>query len=216
MIAAPDRAEHVVLVDADDRPIGSAEKLRAHREGLLHRAFSVFVMNRTGAMLLQRRAADKYHSGGLWSNTCCSHPRPGEPIAAAAGRRLREEMGFTCALRPVHRFVYRAELDGGMIEHECDTVLVGHYDGVPSPDPAEVGGWRWTHPDAIARELAAAPERFTAWFRIAWCLVRPLHGDPLRNTLAAPKPTEPVCTSSASTQQPAWSSSVSIRTTPTP
>jgi isopentenyl-diphosphate Delta-isomerase len=160
--------DQVILVDADDRAVGVAEKLRAHREGMLHRAFSVFVVNTHGEMLLQRRATDKYHSGGLWSNTCCSHPRPGEDTVAAARRRLREEMGFECALQPLYRFVYRAELDGGMIEHESDTVVVGVFDGVPAPDPVEVCDWRWVTRDTVARELAESPESFTVWFRIVF------------------------------------------------
>lgn len=160
--------DHVILVDADDVPVGFEDKLRAHREGRLHRAFSVFVMNAAGEMLLQRRAIDKYHSGGLWSNTCCSHPRPGESTLAAAHRRLQEEMGFDCPLRPVYRFVYRAVLDAGMIEHEIDSVLVGQFDGEPRPDPVEVAGFRWAAPASIARALDDHPERFTVWFRLAF------------------------------------------------
>jgi len=160
--------DQVILVDANDVQIGVAEKFHAHREGKLHRAFSIFIANDGGELLLQRRARDKYHSGGLWSNTCCSHPRPGEATLAAAHRRLREEMGFDCTLSPLYRFVYRAELDGGMIEHECDTVLIGRYDGKPAPDPVEVCDWRWIHPAALAQELAETPDRFTFWFRLAF------------------------------------------------
>jgi isopentenyl-diphosphate Delta-isomerase len=160
--------DQVILVDADDTPIGVEDKLRAHREGRLHRAFSVFVLNTAGDVMLQRRAFDKYHSGGLWSNTCCSHPRPGENTVAAAHRRLREEMGFDCPLRPLYRFTYRAELDGGMIEHECDHVLVGRFDGAPAPDPVEVADWRWASPAAIAYALETEPAAFTYWFRIAF------------------------------------------------
>lgn len=162
---APDQ---VILVDTDDVPIGFEDKLRAHREGKLHRAFSVFVLNTAGELLLQRRAVDKYHSGGLWSNTCCSHPRPGENTVAAAHRRLREELGFDCPLRPLYRFIYRAELDGGMIEHECDYVLVGQYDGDPVPDPVEVSDWSWATPAAIALALETEPAHFTFWFRLAF------------------------------------------------
>jgi isopentenyl-diphosphate Delta-isomerase len=153
----------VVLVDGCDVPIGELEKLAAHREGLLHRAFSVFVVNAAGEILLQRRAGGKYHSGGLWSNTCCGHPRPGEDTRAAARRRLGEEMGFVCDLRPVHRFTYRALLEDGLIEHEVDHVFVGRHERDPTPDPEEVEGWRWMRPEILARELRSRPEAFTAW-----------------------------------------------------
>lgn len=164
--------DHVVLVDADDTPIGTMDKLEAHRQGLLHRAFSVFVLDTAGRVLLQRRALAKYHSGGLWTNTCCSHPRPGEEVRAAAARRLREEMGIPCALREVFRFTYRADVGSGLIEHEFDHVFLGHTDNTPQPDPAEVMDTRWATPQAITAELAAHPERFTAWFRICWNEVR--------------------------------------------
>jgi isopentenyl-diphosphate Delta-isomerase len=160
--------EHVILVNADDVPIGSREKQEAHVEGVLHRAFSVFVFDSGGRMLLQRRAATKYHSGGLWTNTCCSHPRPGESTAAAAQRRLQEEMGFACPLSTAFSFVYRADVGGGLIEHEYDHVFLGRYDGEPAPDPVEVDGWRWVSPAAIARELESDPGSFTFWFRIAF------------------------------------------------
>jgi isopentenyl-diphosphate Delta-isomerase len=159
-------SDQVILVDHDDVPLGFDEKLRVHRNGTLHRAFSVFIVNSAGEMLLQQRALDKYHSGGLWSNSCCSHPRPGESTLAAAHRRLREEMGIACALRPVYSFVYRAELDGGLIEHEYDHVLVGQYNGDPQPDPVEVAGWRWATPTDIAQRLESNPDRFSAWFRL--------------------------------------------------
>ena len=160
--------EHVVLVDSDDRPLGTMEKLQAHRQGVLHRAISVFVFNRNGELLLQRRAIGKYHSGGLWANTCCSHPRPEEPIGQAAVRRLREEMGMACDLEPRFAFVYRSELDGGLIEHEFDHVFVGYADAEPDPDPSEVSGWRYASPDAIREELEQDPGQFTSWFRICF------------------------------------------------
>ena len=158
----------VVLVDADDREIGRAEKLEAHRSGALHRAFSAFVFADEGRVLLQRRARTKYHSGGLWSNTCCGHPLPGEEISTAARRRLREEMGIDVALTPIARFTYRAELDGGLVEHEIDHVLVGSWSGSPAPDPAEVGEWGWIAPADLDRELRDDPGRFTAWLPLAW------------------------------------------------
>lgn len=160
--------DRVVLVDARDTPTGEAPKLEAHRRGLLHRAFSVFLYDAAGRMLLQQRAHGKYHSGGLWTNTCCSHPRPGEDTPAAAARRLREEMGVDCRLAPAFQFVYHAPFDNGLVEHEYDHVFVGRFDGEPRPDPAEVADWRWAGVDELREELAAAPERFSAWFRIAF------------------------------------------------
>jgi len=160
------REERVILVDENDVERGSAEKLRAHAEGVLHRAFSVLVFNPRGEVLLQRRAAEKYHSGGLWSNTCCGHPRPGEETARAARRRLREEMGFECELTPLFGFRYRVELADGLSEHEYDHVFVGRYDGDPLPDPGEVEAWRWAGLDAVRRDVLHASERYTYWFRL--------------------------------------------------
>ena len=165
MKAAPD---NVILVTPGDVPVGVAEKAAAHRHGMLHRAFSVFVVNSAGEWLIQRRARSKYHSGGLWSNTCCSHPRPGEAVEAAAHRRLAEEMGFDCALEPAFSFLYRVNLDGGMIEHEYDHVFVGVHDALPDPDPGEVEAWRWVGIDDLERELAGTPGAFTYWFRVAF------------------------------------------------
>jgi isopentenyl-diphosphate delta-isomerase type 1 len=163
--------ERVVLVDEQDRELGEADKLEAHRTGALHRAFSVFVFDRTGRVLLQRRAQGKYHSGGRWSNTCCGHPRPGERIEAAARRRLNEEMSVDCELQPVGRFVYRAAV-GELIEHELDYVLVGRFDGEPRPDPLEVAEWRRADLPALARDADAHPERYTVWLPRALDLVR--------------------------------------------
>lgn len=156
--------ESVVLVDAGDRVVGTAPKLDAHRSGALHRAFSVFVFDSHGALLLQQRARQKYHSGGLWTNSCCGHPRPGEVTRRAAGRRLREEMGIICPLAEAGVFLYRAEVGHGFVEHELDHVLVGYANGEPVPDPAEVAGWRRRQIPELRAELARAPERFTAWF----------------------------------------------------
>jgi isopentenyl-diphosphate delta-isomerase len=160
--------EQVVLVDTDDVPVGVSRKLDAHVAGLLHRAFSVFVFDDDGRMLLQQRALSKYHSAGLWSNTCCSHPRPGEDVAAAAHRRLVEEMGFDCTLDSAFAFVYRADVGGGLIEHEYDHVFVGRFAGRPVPDPREVAAWRWIAPFELHHALRLHPDRFTFWFRIAW------------------------------------------------
>lgn len=156
-------AEHVVLVDEHDQPLGVAEKLDAHRSGALHRAFSVAVLNRRGELLLQRRALGKYHSAGLWSNTCCGHPRPGEDVEAAALRRLGEEMGLDCTLERRGAFTYRAVLDDTLIEHEYDHVLVGTTDDDPSPDPDEAMEWEWASVPALARRVALEPDRYTAW-----------------------------------------------------
>ena len=157
--------DEVILVDEEDREVGTAPKLRAHREGWLHRAFSVFLFNSRGELLLQRRADDKYHSAGLWSNTCCSHPRPGEETDAAARRRLGEEMGLSAPLLPVFDFRYRAAFADGLWEHELDHVYIGRSDADPHPDPAEVAGWRWASVDAVVREMERDPEAFTVWFR---------------------------------------------------
>ncbi|MGD8331146.1 MAG: isopentenyl-diphosphate Delta-isomerase [Acidobacteriota bacterium] len=158
--------EQLVLVDERDREIGTCEKLKAHHDGRLHRAFSVFIFDASGELLLQRRAAGKYHSGGLWSNTCCGHPRPGEPAAAAAARRLREEMGFSAPLR--HRFSVTYELAVGtdLYEHEYNHVFTGSFDESPQPDPGEVQDWRWASPADILADMRAHESKYTAWFRV--------------------------------------------------
>ena len=161
-------SEEVVLISENDAPIGVAPKLHAHREGLLHRAFSVFVFDPDGATLLQCRNHRKYHSGGLWSNTCCGHPRPGESLTHAARRRLREEMGFTCELHRIAVFRYRAELQNGLIEHEIDHVFVGTWAGTPAPDPHEVESWQWLTPTELNSALQRRPTAFTSWLAPAW------------------------------------------------
>ena len=162
-----DVEERVILVDEFDREIGTEEKQRAHRGGRQHRAFSVFVFDREGTLLLQRRALTKYHSGGLWSNTCCGHPRPGEPVPEAARRRLREEMGFDCELSAAFEFTYRAEFENGLSENEYDHVLLGCFDGTPVPDPEEVDDWRWTSLGDLEADLAADPGAYTMWLKLA-------------------------------------------------
>jgi isopentenyl-diphosphate Delta-isomerase len=159
--------ERVILVDHADTAIGTAPKLAAHRHGLLHRALSVFVLDADGRLLIQRRAAGKYHSAGLWANTCCSHPRPGETTVDAAHRRLREEMGFDCDLDPVGAFEYRADVGAGLIEHEYDHLFMGRWGGTPRPDAQEVAGWRWAHPDELFTWIRARPADFAAWFPLA-------------------------------------------------
>jgi len=157
--------ERVVLVDAADRPIGVAEKLAVHRANLLHRAVSVLIFDARGRMLLQRRALGKYHSGGLWSNACCGHPRPDEDAAAAAHRRLGEELGIACMLAYRTRYRYQADLGDGLYENEIVHVFVGRYDGGIVPNPDEVAEVAWAAPAAVRDEIAANPERYSAWFR---------------------------------------------------
>jgi isopentenyl-diphosphate delta-isomerase len=160
-----DDEELILLVDADDRIIGTGEKLETHRRGALHRAFSVIVWNSAGRLLLQKRAAGKYHSGGLWTNACCGHPRPKENVRTAACRRLREEMGFTCKLSPLGTITYRAELDGGMVEHELVHVFRGFYDGAVTPDPAEAEDYRWLSLADVRADMTSGPERYSVWLR---------------------------------------------------
>jgi isopentenyl-diphosphate Delta-isomerase len=164
--------DHVVLVDAQDRELGTMEKLAAHRAGAMHRAFSVFVFDRSGRLLLQRRAMHKYHSGGIWSNTCCSHPRPGEPLLMAAQRRLSEEMGFVCDLRPQFSFTYRVQLAQGLWEHELDHVFFGECSSDPRPDLSEVLEWRYIHLNDLEHEITAAPDRFSYWLRACFAEVK--------------------------------------------
>lgn len=160
--------EYVVVVDSAGRPVRSEEKIRAHRDGgVLHLAFSVLLFNHAGELLLQRRADSKYHFAGLWSNTCCGHPRPGEAVAEAAERRLGEELGLAVRLRPVTHFVYHAEDPcSGLAEQEYTQVLVGRVPGrqQPAPDPEEVGAWRWLEPAAVRSGVAQEPETYTPWF----------------------------------------------------
>ena len=160
--------DRVILVDDNDQQIGFMEKIRAHEQGLLHRAFSVFIFNSKGEMLLQQRAEHKYHSGGLWSNTCCSHPRPGEDIMEAAARRLREEMGFDTSLEKIYDFIYRAELNNNLTEHEFDHVLAGQYDGPVIFNTEEVKDVSYKNMLEIKMSIATQPEMFTEWFKITF------------------------------------------------
>ena len=158
--------EHVILVDHTGREIGTQEKMQAHREGRLHSAFSIFVFNAVGELLLQRRAQTKYHSGGLWTNTCCSHPRPGESYYGAARRRLNEEMGFDCELTALFSFIYHIQLDNSLFEHELDYVFVGHYNGQPTPNPNEVDDWKWINISTLQQDVRENPEHYTHWFKL--------------------------------------------------
>jgi len=162
--------EKVILVDSDDHEIGIAEKLRTHREGALHRAFSIFVFNSKGELLLQKRAKGKYHSAGLWTNTCCGHPRPNENRRDAARRRLKEEMGIDCELAEIFSFVYRAALSSGLIEHEYDYVFFGNHDGEPAPNPEEAEDWKWVEMEQLKADLKSNPHAYTFW--LAACLDR--------------------------------------------
>ena len=158
--------EQVILVNVADQVVGFMEKMEAHEKGLLHRAFSVFVFNSKGELMLQQRAAHKYHSGGLWTNTCCSHPRQGETVLDAAERRLMEEMGMSCALKESFSFIYKAELDQGLTEHELDHVVMGWYDGTPNINPDEVQDWKYVSLEDIKEDIKNSPETYTEWFKI--------------------------------------------------
>ncbi|HZX73585.1 MAG TPA: isopentenyl-diphosphate Delta-isomerase [Cyclobacteriaceae bacterium] len=158
--------EHVILVDEQDRETGTMEKMEAHRQGLLHRAFSILVFNSKGELLLQKRAATKYHSGGLWTNTCCSHPRKDELMKLTALRKLKQEMGIEVPLEFSHKFIYKASLDHGLTEHEYDHVLIGTSDLEPILNHEEAEDWKYASLDEIKKEIKSNPESFTSWFKI--------------------------------------------------
>jgi isopentenyl-diphosphate Delta-isomerase len=158
--------DYVIVVNASDEEVGREEKMQAHRTPVLHRAFSVFVLDERGAMLVQRRADGKYHSAGLWSNACCGHPRPGEQVIAAAERRLREEMGIGCTLVAAGTVSYSIEVGDGLREDEFNHVLFGTFAGDVRPDPAEVSGWQWMTAAAVHDALRNAPHTFTPWFGV--------------------------------------------------
>jgi len=141
--------------------------MRVHREGKLHRAFSIFIFNSQGELLLQRRAKAKYHGGGLWANTACSHPRPGETYLQATHRRLREEMGFDCRLKKIFGFFYRAEFKNGLTENEYDCVFIGRFDGSPASNPAEVMDCRWMSLKDLRRDIASHPHKYAVWLKLA-------------------------------------------------
>lgn len=158
----------VILVDEKDRPVGAMEKMEVHQKALLHRAFSIFIFNSKGEMLLHRRAENKYHSGGLWTNACCSHPRPGEDTLASAQKRLQEEMGISTPLTPAFQFVYKAVFDNGLTEHEFDHVFTGMYEGAIIPDTAEVSDYCYKSIDEIRSSIQSHPQKYTEWFKIAF------------------------------------------------
>lgn len=159
--------EFVVLVDEKDNDIGVMEKLQAHKEGLLHRAFSVFIFNDKNELLMQQRALSKYHSAGLWTNTCCSHPRPNETIKDAANRRLFEEMGMSCNLIIKTNFIYKTNFDNGLTEHELDYILVGYTNQNPIINKEEVESFRWQTLSDIKNDIVVNPNFYTSWFKIA-------------------------------------------------
>lgn len=156
----------VIIVDEKDNEFGLEEKLKVHKKGNLHRAFSVFVFNSKKELLLQKRAKEKYHSSGLWTNTCCSHPKNGEDLKAEAEKRLKEEMGFTCNLEKKFSFIYRAVLDNGLIEHEYDHVFFGKFNKNPNPNPSEVKGWKWISLKKLKEDMGKSPKEYTPWLRI--------------------------------------------------
>jgi isopentenyl-diphosphate delta-isomerase len=160
--------EHVILVDENDRETGVMEKMEAHHKALLHRAFSIFVFDDQGRLILHRRALGKYHSPGLWTNTCCSHPRAGECTDDAVHRRLVEEMGFDTDLKEIFSFLYKADVGQGLTEHEYDHVFVGHYSGEIKANPEEVDSWKAMSLDDIKKDMEAHPQDYTVWFRIAF------------------------------------------------
>ena len=163
--------EHVILVNEKDEPTGTMEKMEAHEKGLLHRAFSIFVFNDKNELMLQQRAKNKYHSGGLWTNTCCSHQQAGESNLEAGKRRLLEEMGFQTDLFDAFYFIYKSPMDRGLTEHELDHVLIGYYNGEPRINPAEAASWKWQSMDSIKADLPRQPERYTEWFKICFSQV---------------------------------------------
>lgn len=158
--------EKVILVDLNDEPIGLMPKMEAHEKGLLHRAFSVFIFNEKNELMLQQRALSKYHSPGLWTNTCCSHQREGESNIEAGKRRLQEEMGFTTGLKDTISFIYKAPFDNGLTEHEFDHILVGNFDGEPLLNPEEAEAWKWMDLGDVAKDMQDNPSVYTEWFKI--------------------------------------------------
>ena len=158
----------VILVNEDDVPVGTMEKLEAHQKGALHRAFSIFLFNNNKELLLQKRASDKYHSSNLWTNTCCSHPAPGEHLKASAQKRLMEEMGITTSLQSLFSFTYKTKFGNGLIEHELDHVLIGTFNTTPLPNPTEVDDWRYSSLEEISADIQANPNDYTFWFKLVY------------------------------------------------
>ena len=160
--------QEVILVNGQDEPLGTMEKMEAHEKGLLHRAFSVFIFDREGRMLLQQRAAEKYHGAFLWTNACCSHPYPGEKVEDAAMRRLKEEMGFATSLEKIFVFTYKADVENNLIEHEYDHVFAGEYEGEIRLNKREAAAYAYHTMEEISFLIAKHPQKFTTWFKIAF------------------------------------------------
>jgi len=160
------KEEKVILVNENDEQIGLMPKMEAHEKAVLHRAFSVFIFNDNNELMLQQRALGKYHSPGLWTNTCCSHQRDGESNIEAGKRRLQEEMGFVTELKETTSFIYKAPFDNGLTEHELDHIMVGHYEAEPNINPDEVESWKWMNLEDVKVDMALHPEKYTAWFKI--------------------------------------------------
>ncbi|MCB0399575.1 MAG: isopentenyl-diphosphate Delta-isomerase [Winogradskyella sp.] len=158
--------EHVILVDENDNQIGIMPKMEAHEKALLHRAFSVFVFNNKNELMLQQRALHKYHSPGLWTNTCCSHQREGESNLEAGKRRLQEEMGFVTELEETISFIYKAPFDNGLTEYEYDHIMIGYYNNEPNINEDEVADWKWMNLEDVKVDMTLHPENYTAWFKI--------------------------------------------------
>ena len=160
------KEEQVILVNQDNEQIGTMPKMEAHEKAVLHRAFSVFIVNDNGDIMLQQRAASKYHSPLLWTNTCCSHQRVGESNIEAGKRRLQEEMGFQAELKELFSFIYKAPFDNGLTEHEYDQVMLGSFNSEPNINPDEVEAWKWMSPEAVKEDISKNPNDYTAWFKI--------------------------------------------------
>ena len=160
------KEEQVILVNQDNEQIGTMPKMEAHEKAVLHRAFSVFIVNDNGDIMLQQRAASKYHSPLLWTNTCCSHQRVGESNIEAGKRRLQEEMGFQAELKELFSFIYKAPFDNGLTEHEYDHVMLGSFNSEPNINPDEVEAWKWMSPEAVKEDISKNPHDYTAWFKI--------------------------------------------------
>ncbi len=159
--------EKVIVVDENDNEIGIGEKIKTHKEGKLHRAFSIFVFNSESKLLIQKRAKTKYHSGGLWANTCCSHPRPKEPIEKAVHRKLKQEMGFDCKLKEITTFIYKVKFDNSLFEHEYDHIFVGKSDETPKPNSEEAENYKWIDIEELEKDMQENPAKYTYWLKAA-------------------------------------------------
>ena len=160
------KEEEVILVNENDEQVGTMPKLEAHEKAALHRAFSIFILNDKNEVMLQQRAAHKYHSPLLWTNTCCSHQRVGETNIQAGTRRLQEEMGFVTEIKELFHFIYKAPFDNGLTEHELDHVMIGHSNQEPQINEDEVASWKWMSTEAIKNDISNSPELYTEWFKI--------------------------------------------------